>query len=145
MRLYLDTNVLLDLYFPGRGGKDLAKRVIDIGTKPFSVNRLSSLSLANIAYVLRKTISREETKKCIQEINSVCSILDLGSMDILRAIRSSCPDFEDALQIACAEGQCDVIITNDKKHFEGHTWLPVYTPQEFLDDLEKHQQPRETS
>lgn len=52
------------------------------------------------------------------------------------ALKSDCPDFEDALQIYCADdGNCDVIVTRDKKHFDAYTDIPVYTPKEFIKKL----------
>ena len=54
-------------------------------------------------------------------------------MEILRALKSDCPDFEDALQIACAESNTvNILVTNNKKDFERFTDLPVYTSKEFV-------------
>jgi hypothetical protein len=61
-------------------------------------------------------------------------------MDIADAMESDCPDFEDAMQNAAAETECDVIVTGNKKHFEPYTALPVFTPAEFLGKLREHQE-----
>ena len=60
-------------------------------------------------------------------------ILPNNDMGVLHAVRSGHPDFEDAMQIACAEYElCDAIITRNKKHFEPYTDIPVYTPEELI-------------
>ena len=65
----------------------------------------------------------------------------MNDMCYYDALRSDNPDFEDALQISCADyGNCDVIVTRDTKHFDAYTDIPVYTPKEFLDKLQAAQE-----
>ena len=60
----------------------------------------------------------------------------MSDMFLYDALRSDCPDFEDALQIACAEADnCDFILTSNIRHFQRYTRIPVYTPAEFLEKL----------
>ena len=55
-KIYLDTNVILDLYIPGREGKAAARTLLDLQESSEDTIRLylSFLSVADIAYVLRK-------------------------------------------------------------------------------------------
>ena len=89
-------------------------------------------------YVAKKQIPSGQVMAFLKKILDKWKILSVGDMDVWRAVRSSCPDFEDALQISCAEGYCDVIVTADKKHFESCTALPVFTPEEFMEQLRIH-------
>lgn len=134
MRIFLDTNVILDIYFDDRTGKEAALKILEIGNQRLrSRTYVSALTVANAHYVLRKSQGKEKAKQCIQEIFETNKISHMSDYAVYSALLSDCPDFEDALQIAAAEADaCDVIITHDKRHFQGHTVLPIYTPEEFL-------------
>ena len=134
MKIFLDTNVILDLYFANRPGKQDTLKILEIGNQ-FMESRtyVSILSVANAHYVLRKSQGKEKALACIHEILAVNKISAMSDYTTYRAMKSLCPDFEDALQIAAAENEaCDVIVTNNKKHFADYTALPVYTPEEFI-------------
>ena len=133
MKIFLDTNILLDLVLD-RTGADAARQIVGI-SKENAWTRLyvSYLSMANIAYVLRKRPA-EEVKDCLTRLYKLVDILPMNDMQLMTAIRScDCPDFEDALQIMCAEEKgCDVIITSNISHFRPYTDIPVLSPAEFL-------------
>ena len=139
MKVFLDTNVVMDAIVSGREGKQDALDVISLGHNLQFRIHISSLSIPNIVYSARKYVPREALMEYIGRIYNDWKILSLGSMDIEFAMKSSCPDFEDALQITAAEAESDVIVTNNKKHFTPYTYLPVYTPREFLNKLKEHQ------
>lgn len=139
MRLFIDTNVVMDAIIPGRSGRQEALEVISLHKNLEFRLRIMSLSVANIAYIARKYISKAETIEYINQIYKEWKIVPLTDMDIRDAMQSACPDFEDALQISAAEMESDVIVTGNKKHFAPYTALPVYTPAEFLAKLREHQ------
>ena len=137
-RIYLDTNVVLDLYLSGREGRDAARSLFDLREAyPKELRlHLSFLSVANIAYILRKTFSRAHVADYIRDLLQICQAVGMSDMFLYDALRSDCPDFEDALQIACAEtDNCDFILTANIHHFKEYTRIPVFTPAEFLEKL----------
>lgn len=138
MKTFIDTNVILDLYFPDRGGQIEAAQIVDLARKDQQIRvYISILSVANTAYSLRKRVGKEESVKCMKELFHSVNTLPMSDMCYYNALKSDCPDFEDALQIFCADdGNCDVIITRDKKHFGAYTDIPIYTPKEFIAKLE---------
>lgn len=130
--IYLDTNVLLDSIMI-RSGADAAKQILEFGVKKSVRICLSSLSVANISYVARKNVTKEKLLEVFELYLKHFVILPDNDMGVLHAVRSGHPDFEDAMQIACAEYElCDAIITRNKKHFEPYTDIPVYTPEELI-------------
>ena len=134
-KIFLDTNVILDLYLPERQGKDAARRLLDLRDScPETIRlHLSFLSVANIAYSLRKIFSREQAAGHIRDLLQLCQAVGMSDIFIYDALRSDCPDFEDALQIACAEADnCDFILTSNTRHFQKYTRIPVFTPADFL-------------
>lgn len=134
MKIFLDTNIVADWLF-GREGQASAEKVISIGNLPFNGVYTSVLSMSNIAYLTRKGHDYDYVRAQMHRVSSCCNILTY--CDFYSALKNASPDFEDAVQIACAEGKtCDVIITHDTKHFRGYTCIPVYTPEEFLSRCE---------
>jgi len=132
-KLFLDTNVLLDTVLPDRPSQDASRRVLALcGREGYRV-MVSSLSLVNLAYVLRKNQGQERAAAVVARLFRECGVLSLSDMNVYNALRSACPDFEDAMQISCADlGDCDCIITNNTRHFRGFAPMPVFTPEEFL-------------
>ena len=122
-KIFLDTNVILDLYVAGREGKEAARTLLD---------------LKESAYVLRKHFGKDRLKELIRELLHFCDALPMSDLSIRDAMESSCPDFEDALQISCAETkECDFLLTSSLRHFQGNTWMTVLTPAQFLEKLQE--------
>lgn len=132
-KIFLDTNVLLDL-IERRSGLEMAEKIIEYVANN-SAERLyvSALTMANAAFVIRRR-TVQEVKLCLSECMGFCNVLPMNDMQFYEAVRSgTSPDFEDNLQIMCAEyGGCDLIITNNTVHFRGHTDIPVLSPEEFV-------------
>ena len=139
-KIFLDTNVILDLYIPGREGKAAAQSLFNLKESAGDDIRLfiSFLSVANIAYVLRKHFGKERLKELIRELFHFCDILSMCDYSIFEALESPCPNFEDALQISCAEmKECDFLLSSNLHHFQGNTWMTVLTPAQFLEKLQE--------
>ena len=137
MRVFLDTNVILDTIVPGRPCEVASKTVVNLGTTTPIRFSVSALSIANVAYTARKMYSKNGIRKMVDNLRYTWRVLELSDFQIYSALKSDCPDFEDAMQIACAEDDSDVIVTNNVKHFNGYTALEVLTPQEFLDKISR--------
>lgn len=137
-KVFLDTNVILDLFIPNREGAEAARCLLDLREAfPEDLRiHFSFLSVANMAYVLRKAFPREQVATHIRNLLQLCQVVGMSDMFLYDALNSDCPDFEDALQIACAEADnCDFILTSNIRHFKEYTQIPVYTPAEFLQKL----------
>lgn len=138
MKVFLDTNVVLDGILPGRTYEKDSVTLMKMGVPDNIWFRIASISLQTIVYCTRKHLTREEILRRLTHINSNWQVLSVGFGETWSALHSPCPDFEDAMQIAAAELESDVIVTGDKKHFAPYTCLPVFTPAEFLEELRRH-------
>lgn len=137
-KIFLDTNVILDLFIPGREGKAAARSLLDLKETLGNDIRLfiSFLSVADIAYVLRKHYDRIRMMEILRELLYFCDVLSMSDLSIFDALDSPCPDFEDALQLSCAEiKECDFLLTSNLRHFQGNTWMTILTPAQFLEKL----------
>lgn len=134
-KVFFDTNVLLDVVL-ARDSEGHAEKAISISRHSDEIRIYASyLSMANIAFILRK-MGQEAVKEALSILMKWCNILPCTDMQMLDAMKSESPDFEDSLQIMCAEyKQCDLIVTRNKKHFINNTAIPVLTPEEFCSHL----------
>ena len=129
--VFLDSNVILDAILD-RSGAENAKQILQFGRDQQIRNCTSVLSFANIAYILRKYLSGDESLGVLQALFDSVSVLPMGDQQVYNALRLAGPDFEDSLQIACAKAaSCDVIVTRNLKHYKDVP-IPVFTPEDFL-------------
>lgn len=138
-KLFLDTNVVLDTMVHGRESSAFSSLILGFD-RVFDLC-ISVQSFPDIVYITRNDFDTTTNRRKFKIFLEHCSILTINGSNLSEAVSSNCPDFEDALQISCAaESNCDVIITNNKKHFSAYTDIPVYTPKEFLDKLQAAQE-----
>lgn len=138
MKLFVDTNVVLDTCLPDRPGGAVSRQVLSLENKNDIRIYMSSLTVANVAYFLKKHVGREHATEVISQLFKDHFVLPVDDMEVYKALRSDCPDFEDAMQISCADYKdCDCIITGNVKHFKGYSPIPVFSPEEFLDGVRK--------
>lgn len=147
-KLFLDTNVFLNVIL---NGADCANCItlLDVWNTNFSTNveraGTSFLSFVDIAYVLRKKFGTAQVNRYLDIFwHHLTELVSNNEENMLFAMNSKGPDFEDVLQYVCAVlNGYDVIVTCNKKHFEKIqlsegltdiiTQLPVIlTPEETL-------------
>ena len=139
LRLFLDTNVLLDVLLE-RPGYGAVLEILQQGADDKVSLCVSVLSMANIAYVLRKDQSGLVLHPTLKQISALTEVLPMDDAQLQKALLLSGPDFEDILQAVCAEsGRCSIIITRNPKDFQIQKGLSpdwtaptVLTPEEFL-------------
>ncbi len=131
-KVFLDTNVLLDSAL-ARGERGLAATAILTSCEYGQTQGyVSFLTVANMAYILRKGCSLPELKDVLREYTRHLSILPMDETQLELAYDVEAPDFEDALQYECAKsGHCDLIITGNTKHFRFITDIEVVSTTDF--------------
>ena len=132
MRVFVDTNILIDLFDSSREGFMSAAMVFEAAKEGVLDLCISSQSITDCAYIARKK-PVDVFKKAIERILPFMDVLPLTKAHISKALASACPDFEDAALIACVEENlCDVILTSNTKHIRQFTSLTVHSPKEFV-------------
>ena len=130
-RIFLDTNVIVDLLMQREGV--VASAMVLAKAKTAAIELcVSVLTMANVAYILRKVLIGKALYKEMAKLANFLSIADLKREHLLSTLQLEAKDFEDALQYYCAlENNCDIIVTRNKKDFEYST-IEVLTPEECL-------------
>ena len=132
MKLYLDTNVILDLILNRKPFFDDIARIVTLYEMRKCKLYTSSVSIVNCNYILGKNIDRKEVISNLKILRSFCGILEVSELEIDKSLHSNFKDFEDAVQYyACLKNNCDFIITRDLKDFK-NSEISVMTPAEFL-------------
>lgn len=130
-RVFLDTNILLDLV-QRRQHLNEAATILQYAYEGKIEVAASTLSFANIAYILRK-LPQELFYQLMSRLSEDIPMLPLTPTDMRNAIGHPVKDFEDMLQYQCASAAgCDVIVTNNKKDFHEFCRIPFLTAEEFL-------------
>ncbi|MBU3928316.1 MAG: PIN domain-containing protein [Bacteroidetes bacterium] len=137
MRLFLDTNVMLDLL----GERDpfyvSAAKIATLADKRSLQIIVSALSYATISYFLTKYDGLEKTKDKLRKFKVISEICELDEVIIEKGLNSNISDFEDSLQYFSAlRAECDIIITRNGKDFK-KSEIPVMSPDEFLNSIKK--------
>ena len=133
-RVFLDTNIMLDLVLHRTGFNDATDILQRAYEGHYSVYACV-LSYANIAYVLRKE-NKERRYQLLSLLSETIPMLPLMPDDVIHSIEKPANDFEDMLQYQCAKANgCDIVITNNGKDYAELCDLPFMTASEFLNSL----------
>lgn len=131
MRVFLDTNVILDL-IQRRVGYDDAALIMQKSENGEYSLYTSSLSMVNIAYILRKYYRGESLYHLLEELGDIIGVITVSSEAYHKALQSRALDFEDAIQLFSAiESDMDCIVTRNAQDFIFDK-LPIFTPFDFL-------------
>lgn len=132
MRLLLDTNILLDVMLSDRAGKAGSTLVMNLCESGSHQGLVAWQTLPTVGYYYRKGHTNQETWDMLRDLLAFIGVPTVGKRDLLKAWLYSLTDFEDALQVACAEAdQADFIITRNLRDFASSP-IPAHTPEAFL-------------
>lgn len=133
MKVLLDTNILLD-YLLGRSDfVEPATQLLLIGNAKLISLLVTDLTIANIAYVTRSDIPKEDFYRVMRKLSMCYEIIPIGREAVNMALEAQWNDFEDALQYyAALNAEADCIVTRNVKDFANSS-IVVKTPTQFLE------------
>ena len=136
-KVFLDTNILLEVIL-GRQQKIACEQILQAGISKEIDLYAAFLSFANMAYVLKKKMKRDDIYRAERFLNSIINVLPMDREQLTVALAQEVKEFEDMLQYQCANnGGCDCIVTINKTDFMEFSTIPIYTPCELLNIIEK--------
>ena len=134
-RIFLDTNVILDLLGERVPFFDAIAKVATLKKKKKLAIIVSPLSFTTIDYVLNKYESSESVLNKLRKFKIICEVCEVTEETIEKALNSNFKDFEDAVQYFTAlQSNCSIIITRNGKDFKNAT-IPIMTAEEYLSSL----------
>jgi predicted nucleic acid-binding protein len=132
IKVFVDTDVCIDLLSGRQPFNNMAEILFSFADLGQIKIHVSSISFANIDYVLRSQYGANHSRKILANFKTLVNILSVDNKTIDLAIASDFNDFEDAIQNSCAiENNLTTIITRNIKDYKKSTII-VVTPEVFL-------------
>lgn len=137
MKVFLDTNIIIDFYDRRGDFYYPAAVIFDLAYNKKIKLIISTITFVNAFFILRKSYSREELYQSMLGLASLCEISDVNKGVIKKCLTLGRKDFEDSVQYESALlHQADVIITRNIKDFRDFA-ENVQTPTDFLEKILK--------
>ena len=142
MRIFIDTNILLDLFTgPTRPNYEHSARLIGELRKQNKIQPLISVqSITDISYTLTEKgqQKRDHFYKTIKDLLGFITLVTITPDESKKALADEPKDFEDHQQILCAEdNHCSWFVTGDKKlikrYNESNEHIQAITPEDFIE------------
>lgn len=132
MKVFIDTNVLLDFYCQREDFYQNAADIFDLACKGVIEIWVSPISFVNFFYITRKEYTIEQRYEILRGLMQICHIASTNQQVLAEALAEIVPDFEDMVQYFSArQVSADCIITRNVKDFASVA-IPVLTPSQFL-------------
>ena len=134
-RIFLDTNVILDLLGERVPFFDSIAKVATLADQKKLTLIVSPLSFTTINYVLNKYETSKSVLNKLRKFKIICEVCEVNEETIDKALNSSFKDFEDAVQYFCAlQSNSSIIITRNGNDFK-HSTIPIMTAEEYLSSI----------
>lgn len=136
MRVFFDTNVLLDLLDEDRPNHVSSTAILRATEQGHIHASITAISILNAIYVMRKVMPSDTIARYMVQFMRTVRIAPTGPSQLLAAMTSGWKDLEDAVQFqsALAAGPIDAIVTTDPD-FKQQKSIPLLTPQQLLKKL----------
>lgn len=132
MVLLIDTNVVLDVLQDREEFSEASSLIFKLCETNMAKGYISTLSYANMIYVMRKEMNPEQICDTFKMLNLIFDFADFNSTILEKAVSMQWEDFEDAIQCAIAESiHADYIVTRNVKDF-AKSKVISFTPKELL-------------
>jgi predicted nucleic acid-binding protein len=133
--LFIDSDIILDMLVDRQPFSIYAEMLLEERKLSGITLSTSTLIIANINYILTKTIGKQGAKEGVKRILKLLEIFPFEKDAIESALNGSFTDFEDAIENYIAlKHNADAIITRNTKDYKEST-IPVLTAEQFLRTL----------
>lgn len=135
MKVFLDTNVVIDFYDQRGQFYYPAAVIFDLAYKGKIEIYVSAITFVNAFFILRKSYTRKELYASLSGLASLCIITEVNKTIIERCLHDERKDFEDSVQYSSSLlHQVDVVVTRNVKDFKEFA-DNVCTPSELLEQI----------
>lgn len=132
MRLFIDTNLLLDVLAERKPFYSSAARVWSLCERGVYDGLVSAISSNNVFYIVRRARNADAARRALVLMRDIFSSVAPDQQILNQAIDSEIRDFEDAIQFFSAQrASADYLLTRNSADFP-KTPLPILAPDEFL-------------
>ncbi len=132
-RIFLDTNILVDLIADRKPYSKFAVRIIEIAENKKLNLYTSSHAFATAYYLLKKYTDEKQLREVLLNLSDFVQNISVSQEIIRKSLKSSHKDFEDAIQINAAYSieNMDCIVTRNPKDFK-LSEIKIFAPEELV-------------
>ena len=132
IRVLLDVNVVLDVLANREPFARDAEALLGLAQRGVLEGVIGAHTGTTLYYLLASHLGRARTKGVLSDLLQILDVVPVDGDRLRLAFAMDWPDFEDAVQAACAEkAEVNYLATRDKKSFKQAT-SKVVTPAELL-------------
>ena len=134
-RIFLDTNVILDLLGERVPFYDSIAKVATLADQKKLTLIASPLSFTTIDYVLNKYETSASVLNKLRKFKIICQVCEVNEETIDKALNSNFKDFEYAVHYFSAlQSNSSIFITRNGKDFK-HATIPIMTAEAYLSSI----------
>jgi len=132
-RLFLDTNILIDLLADRQPYSKFAKELLMMAEQKKLRLFASSHSVATTYYILNKYGDDKTIRSALTDLLDFITLIPIDTDMVKKGLQSDYKDFEDSLQIFCAYSIDNIfgIVTRNIKDFKLSA-VKAYSPDSIL-------------
>ena len=131
-KLFIDVNVILDVATGRSPHHESSCKVLTRLESKKAIGYVSSVSYPILHYLLSKDIGQKKATDYLKDLFRLVSIVEVNKKTLERGMELGLKDFEDGLQMACAEAcSADYLVTRNAVDYKNSPIFTV-TPAEYL-------------
>ena len=135
-KVFVDSDIVLDLLSGREPHYNFAAELFSLADKNAIKLYVSSLTFANVNYILSKQLSAGQARKMLLKFKTLVNVLPVNNKIIDLALASDFHDFEDAIQYnAAIENGITTLLTRNLKDFR-KAEIVILTAQQFLKTID---------
>ena len=136
MRILIDTNIIMDYIGKREPFLADARMIIKLCTEKSINGCISSHTITNLFYILRKELSAKDRRTLLLKLTRAFPVIGIDYVKLEDALKNDVfEDLEDCLQDECAkEFYADYIVTRNIKDFVKSS-IKAIEPHEFLEKI----------
>lgn len=132
MKLFLDTNIVLDLLQYREPWVHDTLVLFQLAKEKRVELIVTDLTFVNVVYIAGKNVDKKKLNETLIGLKKYLTIVPIGDACIEQALSGDYADFEDAVQCFAAKREkVDYILSRDEKGFN-MSEIPVMNVTEFL-------------
>jgi predicted nucleic acid-binding protein len=132
MRLFIDTNVILDVLTDREPWFEDSAAVLSLVDAPGVEGLVAAHTVTTLFYLSSKHLGRQRAASVLLDLLDHVMVTPLDQDLLLRALSLGWDDVEDAVQgISAQKAQADFLVTRNPSDFPS-TAISVVTPQQLL-------------
>lgn len=118
MKVFLDTNILLDLLLDRAPHAEAAESLLAVIEAGKAQGFVSGITVSNLYYILHDLNKRKDPLPSIASLLSILEVVPTSKKILLDAMEHGFKDYEDGIQYASAlTARCTHLVTRNTKDF----------------------------